>query len=154
MICLNSPLSPWPPSNVVVCAPLYTLPCLKSDCLSQHYLQGWGYRSAYLICYRCGRTVFKNRSKDFCPPLFSCIPSSLSLQHLGHVLHGGILSSIFLYLQLVNLGYSLSKLHLHTQFVGCTAKMVSKCWRPHTNRGFHIEWVEPILSLHGPLSAM
>ena len=40
-----------------------------------------------------------------------------------------------LYTQLVNLGYSLSKLHLYTQFVGCTAQMVSKCQRPHTNKG-------------------
>ena len=39
-LCLN--FSPFPPTSVVVCAPLYTLPCPKSVCSSQHCLEGGG----------------------------------------------------------------------------------------------------------------
>ena len=35
-------LSPSPQRNVVVCAPLYTLPCPNSVSSSQHYLKGGG----------------------------------------------------------------------------------------------------------------
>ncbi|CAH3123413.1 unnamed protein product [Porites lobata] len=42
-ICLNfSHFPPRPQSNVVVCAPLYTLPCPKSVSSSQHCLEGVG----------------------------------------------------------------------------------------------------------------
>ena len=42
-ICLNFPsFSPSPPSKVVVCAPLYTLPRPKSVSSSQHCLEGGG----------------------------------------------------------------------------------------------------------------
>ena len=34
------PLSPSSPRSVVVCAPLYTLPCPKNVCSSQHCLEG------------------------------------------------------------------------------------------------------------------
>ena len=37
-----SPLSPQPPSNVVVCAGLYTLPCPKRVSSFQHCLEGGG----------------------------------------------------------------------------------------------------------------
>ena len=40
--CLNFPLSPSPPSNVVVCASLYTLHCPNSVSSSQHCLEGGG----------------------------------------------------------------------------------------------------------------
>ena len=84
MICRNSSPFPHPPSNVVVCAGLYTLPCLKRVCSFQHCLEGGGEdhsqyprgeRSAYFATSEylkgigCERKFLRNRSKDFCPPL-------------------------------------------------------------------------------------